>query len=401
MGSKCNSAERLNDEFAASISVDFDTELDRRSSESLKWHRHPSDVLPMFVADMDFLSPTFIAEALKKRVAHGCFGYASAPASVKEVVCSMLQNSYGWKVEPDWLVFLPGLVSALAMAARMTARERHKVIVPTPCYPPFAHAPHYMDCETIFVPLKCEKFSTWSLDLKGLDKAADEGGRTLLLCNPQNPTGHVFRHRELEELASWAKDREVTIVSDEIHCGLILDEDLHHIPVASLDEATASRTITLMAPSKTFNVPGIGVSFAVVPNAHLRKRFEREGEDIVPPTNLFGYTVCEAAYLHGEPWRRALVRYLRANRDIIIETLKPYSSLVQVNCPEATYLSWMNFSNCGWENPASEILKRGRVALGIGADFHDSRCARLTFGCPRSTLEEGLRRITKVLDEVG
>ena len=385
----------------AGNSIDFDVELDRRSSESFKWHKHPSDVLPMFVADMDFLSPACVIESLQRRVAHGCFGYASAPASTRTVICAMLQQSYGWTVDPRSIVFLPGLVPAIAMAARMTARAGNKVIVPTPCYPPFSRAPRYMDCEIVRVPLTCDGFSSWSLDMKALDAAVEQGGRTLLLCNPQNPTGHVFRRHELEDLSRWAREREVLIVSDEIHCGLVLDEDLTHIPVASLGEDTAYRTITLMAPSKTYNVPGISIGFAIVPNEELRSHFEREGEDIVPPPNLFGYATCEAVYQHGESWRQALVSYLRGNRDLVVKTLKPYSSLVQVNQPEATYLSWLNFRGTGWDNPAAELLKRCRVALGAGADFHDPLCARLTFGCPRSMLAEGLRRIIRALDDAG
>lgn len=377
---------------------DFDRVLNRRESDSFKWHKYPADVLPMFVADMDFVSPPAIRKALQERVAHGCFGYAAAPETARATICSMLRENYGWIAELGWIVFLPGLVSAVAMAARMTARDGHKVIVPAPCYPPFTRAPEYMECETIRVPLRTDGSSNWSLDIAALDRAADAGGRLLILCNPYNPTGHVFRREELQAVAEWARIRKVTIVSDEIHCGLLLDEDLRHIPIASLNDDAAGRTITLMAPSKTYNVPGIGIGFAIIPDADLRRRFEREGEDIVPEPSLFGYTVCEAAYRDCEPWRQALLRYLRANRDLVGEALQPYAAQVRFNRPEATYLAWLNLSGTGWSDPAGELLRRGRVALGVGAEFHDPACARLNFGCPRSTLLEGLSRIVRALE---
>ncbi len=378
----------------------FDAAIDRRSSDSLKWHKFRPDVLPMFVADMDFKSPACITRAIEERAAHGCYGYASPPQSVLETVWRMLDDLYGWKVEPSSIVFLPGLVPALAMAARMTARAGNKIIVPTPCYPPFVHAPRYMDCESILVPLKCEDFSNWTLDYAALDQAVAQGGRTLYLCNPQNPTGHVFRRGELEALAAWAERHDVLIISDEIHAGLVLDEELRHIPIGSLSSTASARTITLMAPSKTFNVPGIGIGFAIIPDAELRKRFKREGEEIVPMPSLFGYAVCEAAYREGGAWQQALIRYLRVNRDLVVKTLEPYRRFVRVNRPEATYLSWLDASGTGWENPALEFLERGRVALGVGAQFQAPQCARLTFGCPRTMLMEGLERVVKVLDHL-
>ena len=239
---------------------DFDTPVERRATASLKWDKYRNrDIIPLWVADMDFRSPPAVIRALQQRVAYGVFGYTITPQELNEAVVVMLKNLYGWEIEAECLVWLPGLVTGLNVVCRAVGIKGDDVMTAVPVYPPFLTAPEHFRRNLVKVPLK-EKNNRWQFDFDRLESSITPKTRVFILCNPHNPVGRVYARDELETLAAVCKKHDIIICSDEIHCGLILDKDKPHIPVATLDPETAARTITLMAASKTFNLPGLGLS---------------------------------------------------------------------------------------------------------------------------------------------
>ena len=234
---------------------DFDTSVERRATASLKWDKYRNrDIIPLWVADMDFRSPPAVIRALQQRVAYGIFGYTIAPQELNDVVVVMLKNLYGWEIEAEWLVWLPGLVTGLNVVCRAVGEEGDDVMTAVPVYPPFLTAPGHFRRNLIKVPLK-EKNNCWQFDFDRLERSITAKTRLFILCNPHNPVGRVYARDELETLVALCKKHDILICSDEIHCGLILDKDKPHIPAASLDPDTAARTITLMAASKHLICP--------------------------------------------------------------------------------------------------------------------------------------------------
>jgi cysteine-S-conjugate beta-lyase len=375
---------------------DFDTVWERRGTDSQKWQKYPGqDVLPMWVADMDFKSPPAILEALEERVKHGIFGYARPTKATVDAVVSALLVRYGWAVDPSWLVWLPGLVCGLNVTAQAFAQPGEAVMCCTPVYPPFMTAPKNSGRESIAVPLVHRAAAgRWEMDFDAMEKAVTARTKLFFLCNPHNPVARVFRKDELIKLAEFCLKHDLILCSDEIHCDLILDV-LPHIPTATLGAEIAARTVTLMAPSKTYNVPGLGTSFAVISDPKLRATFVRATAGIVAEVTTLGFAACEAAYRDSEPWRQALLTYLRGNRELIAQYIASDLPGVSLEAPiEATYLAWLNVQALGLSDPVAHFEKHG-VGLSDGAFFGERRGlhVRLNFGCPRSTLEEGLRRI--------
>ncbi len=373
----------------------FDEIIDRRGTASEKWDKYRDrDVIPLWVADMDFRSPPAVIDALHERVSHGVFGYTAPPEGLTRAVIDALRSEFGWQVSDEWLTWLPGLVTGLNVCCRAVGEARDEVITFTPVYPPFMSAPPLADRALVKVPLRYAE-GLWGLDLEALERAVTPRSRLLLLCSPHNPVGRVWTLQELRSLADFARRHELVICSDEIHAGLVLDEQLRHLPIAALDPKTGGRTITLLAPSKTFNVPGLGCSFAVIADAGLRRSFRKAMGRIVPHVNLLGYTAAEAAYRYGEPWRRELLVYLRGNRDLVEREVArmPGLSVARV---EATYLSWIDVRETGIEDPVGFFEQAG-VGLSGGADFGLPGFVRLNFGCPRSLLAEALRRMREAL----
>ena len=372
----------------------FDTPVDRCNTASLKWDRYGNrDIIPLWVADMDFRSPTAVIEALGRRVEHGIFGYCVAPKSLNEVVVEMLGRRYGWQVDPEHLVCLPGLVCGLNVACRSVAAEHDDVMTMVPIYPPFLSAPVDSKQELVTVPLKAGK-EKWEIDFVLLEQSITKKTRLLLFCSPQNPVGRVFNHEELVELVSICSKHDIIICSDEIHCDLILDADKKHIPTASISPEAAARTITLMAPSKTFNIPGLGCSFAVISNRDLRNKFLQAMQGIVPDVNIFGFTATEAAYRDGWDWLAGLLEYLRGNSLLVEQEIGSMEGLVMHHV-EATYLAWIDASSIDPLSPARYFEKAG-VGLSEGSDFGFPGFVRLNFGCQRSLLQEALQRMKKV-----
>ena len=377
---------------------DFDEIVDRRGTASEKWDRYRGrDVIPLWVADMDFRSPPAIIEALHERVNHGIFGYTGPPDGLAQAVTESLSREFGWRVQKEWITWLPGLVTGLNVCCRAVGAEGDEVVAFTPVYPPFMSAPPLAGRTLVKVPLRFSG-GHWGLDLESLERAVTPKTRLLLFCSPHNPVGRVWTERELTDLADFAKRNDLVICSDEIHAGLMLDEKARHIPIATLSPETDRRTITLLAPSKTFNVPGLGCSFAVISDDSLRRSFRKAMGRIVPHVNLLGYTAAEAAYRHGEGWRRELLVYLRGNRDLVAREIAgmPGMSVAHV---EATYLSWIDVRETGIADPVAFFEQAG-VGLSGGADFGLPGFVRLNFGCPRPLLAEALRRMRVSLEEL-
>lgn len=374
---------------------DFDTLVDRSNTGSEKWDKYQGrDIIPLWVADMDFRSPPAVIAALHERIEHGVFGYTHPPQGVVEAVLEHLERDFGWQVEAKWLVWLPGLVCGLNVLCRAVGEEGDEAITFTPIYPPFLTAPLLSVRNTVKVPLQLDG-GRWVADIKALERVITPRSKLLLLCSPHNPVGRSWTQDELQQFADVAERHDLVIGSDDIHAGLILDEGTRHIPIATLSPETARRTITLLAPSKTYNIPGLGCSFAVISDPALRKSFIRAAGRIVPHVNLLGYTAAEAAYRYGEQWRQALLAYLRGNRCLVEKAIGSMPGLTTTHV-EATYLAWIDTRAAGLENPGRFFEEAG-VGLSDGADFDAPGFVRLNFGCSRSLLVEALRRMSTAL----
>lgn len=378
---------------------DFDTVPERRDTDSQKWQKYAGrDVLPMWVADMDFASAPPIIEALHKRVDHGVFGYARPVKSTVDAMVDAMQQRYGWKIEPSWIVWLPGLVVGLNVTAQAFAEPGDEVLTLSPVYPPFMSAPKNSARASVTVPFELVD-GRWAINWEALERAVTPRTKLFYLCNPHNPLARVWRREELVRLAEFCEKHNLILCSDEIHCDLILDPSLPHIPTSVLSPEIAARTITLMAPSKTYNVPGLGTSIAIIPDAMRRARFVRATAGIVAEVTSLGFTACEAAYRDCEPWRQELLAYLRGNRDYLLKTIASDLPGIRVEAPvEATYLLWMNVSALGLADPIAHFEKHG-VGLSEGAFFGAPKGShiRMNFGCTRATLVEAMRRMKAAL----
>jgi cysteine-S-conjugate beta-lyase len=377
------------------ICFDFSIPVERRDTASMKWDKYKGrDIIPLWVADMDFRSPPAVIDALQQRVAHGVFGYTIPPESLNTVVVKMLQADYGWVIEPQWLVWLPGLVTGLNVACRAVGKDDDDVMTAVPVYPPFLTAPENSRRRLVKVPLQ-EKDNQWTFDFDRLESAITPGTRLFLLCNPHNPVGRIFSREELTALAMICEKHDIIICSDEIHCGLLLDEDKVHLPTSTLDPEVARRTITLMSPSKTFNLPGLGCAFAVIPDEKLRRRFVQAKTGIVPLINALGFTAAEAAYRDCADWHAGLLEYLRGNRDTVARAIADLPMLSMAPL-EATYLAWIDVRCADLPNPVRFFEDAG-VGLQDGIEFDGPGFVRLNFGCQRPLLQEALDRMKSAM----
>jgi len=398
------------------VKFDFDRPIDFRNGDSVKWNRYADrDVLPLWVADMDFAAPPAVVEALQHRVARATFGYAEPWPSLVEAVQQHLAHKYSWDIEPDWLVWLPGLVSGLNVACRAV---NGSVLTATPVYPPFLSAPEFSRRTLIDVPLLIANEGwEWDFPATAAALALRPDTRLLLLCHPHNPVGRVWRDEELQEIATLAERYDLIVCSDEIHCDLVLDHTLRHRPFAKISPESARRSITLMAPSKTFNIAGLGCAFAIIPDNTLRRTFRDAMQGMVPHVNALGLAACEAAYRDGGAWHAAVLDYLRDNRDLV-EAEIPRIPGLSMRHVEATYLAWVDARQLcttrGLHN-SQHFFEQGGVGLSSGSDFfrrqpgHDREAAdnqggsfvRLNFACPREMLHLALERMHKAVQMRG
>jgi cystathionine beta-lyase len=379
---------------------DFDQIIDRRHTDSAKWRWYDEDVLPLWVADMDFRSPEPVIRALQERVAHGVFGYAVPPDELCEVVRERLARLYGWSVEPDEIAYFPGVVSAFNVVCRGIGSPGDEVLVEPPIYPPMLRVAGNMGRVRVDVSL-VEGSERYERDLDAFEAAITDRTSLFILCSPHNPTGRVFTRTELEQVAEVCRHHGVVICSDEIHCDFVFPGH-EHVPTAALAPEIAAQTITLLAPSKTFNVAGLGCSLVVIQNPDLRDRVKKAEAGIVPHVNAMGYTAALASYRDGQAWLDELLVYLEANRDYLLEYIAAHLPGIKCYQPEGTYLAWLDCRGAGLPGNAHEFfLERARVALNDGADFgtEGEGLVRLNFGCPRATLTEALERMQAALKE--
>jgi cystathionine beta-lyase len=380
---------------------DFDRVVERRGGpfpDSLKWNKYSArDILPLWVADMDFAAPPAVLDALRCRVDHGVFGYGQPWPSLVEAVVEHCRRDYGWDIESDWIVWLPGLVTGLHVACRATGQAGDAVFTTTPVYPPFLSAPPASQRRIASAEFLLRD-GRWHWDFDAVAAAlARERPKLWLLCHPHNPLGRAWTDDKLREILRLAEKHDVVVCSDEIHCDLILEPGFRHRPFASLSAAAARRSITLMAPSKTFNIPGLGCAFALIPDARLRRDFRSAMHGIVPYVNTLGLVACEAAYREGGGWRAALLDYLRGNARRVEQAVAAMPGLAMAPV-EATYLAWIDARGLGLPDP-QRFFEQAGVGLSDGADFGagGEGFVRLNFGCPRTTLDAALERMATAL----
>ncbi len=373
----------------------FDQIIDRKQSHCEKWDKYKNqDVIPMWVADMDFRSPKCIIDALQTRVEHGVFGYTGVDEGTNEAVVDFIKRHHNWEIKKEWIVWLPGVVSGMNITCKMVEGN---VITNTPIYPHFYKAPLNQKREVIQVPL-IEKNNRYSIDFEAFEQAIKPTCKLFMLCNPYNPGGTVFTKTELEKLINICERHNLIICSDEIHCDLILNENAKHIPIATLSEYSKQNSITLMAPSKTFNIAGLQSSYAIIPNVNLRKEFIRASAGIVHGINLLAITATRVAYTSCDGWLEKLKIYLRENLDLVQEFVAKNPSLKLLD-QDATFLAWIDARSLHVKSPYEFFLEHG-VGLSDGEPFGDKNFIRLNFGCPKSQLKEALKRMQKAMDSL-
>jgi len=376
---------------------DFDTQTDRSNTGSVKWDRYKdTDILPLWVADTDFKAPPAVIGALQERAAHGVFGYTRVPKRLLELVVERMQRLYQWQIKPEWIVCIPGVVGGLNLACRSVGDTVSPVMTPAVIYPHFPEAPLQIDRPLLPVQM-VQRDKRWIIDLDWMAENLDGESKLLLFCNPHNPGGSVYSRAELTQLAELAERHDFVIASDEIHCDLILEPGLEHIPIASLNTDIERRSITLMAVSKTFGLAGLSSAIVIIPDQQLRQKFNFQRVGIISYINLFGLTAMQAAYEHGDDWNRQLVEYLRGNRDFLLREINAIRGL-KLDSVEATYLAWIDVSELGLDNP-HRFFEQAGVGMSPGKEFGDNRFMRLNFGCSRALLEEAVSRIRNAIDQ--
>nr|WP_154324845.1 PatB family C-S lyase [Pantoea sp. 201603H] len=377
------------------MAPNFDQRIDRGHSDSIKWNKYGDrDVLPLWVADTDFRSPDCIIDALQQRINHGVFGYGDTPHELIEVVIQRMAERYNWQVEADWIVLLPGVISGLNLSVRAFTSPNQGTLAPTPIYPPFRLSASWAQRSQLNIQMHLEA-GRWLMDLAATEQQLSGNEKLLMLCNPQNPGGTVYRQEELEAQLRFAQRHDLIVCSDEIHCDLLLEPGARHIPFAALSEDAAQRSITLTSPSKTFNIAGLGASIAIIPNKELRQRFNTARQGIVPGVDVLALVAATAAWRDGQSWLDAQLDYLRVNRDMLVDAVNAMPGLT-MSSPEATYLGWIDVKKLALTNPASFFEEHG-LGFSPGRDFGDDGFIRFNFGCTRATLQEALQRMTRAI----
>ena len=372
----------------------FEDIPNRIGRNSLKWGKYEGkDILPLWVADMDFRSPEEVIRVATEAGEFGNYGYGVCPSSLVDAVIERSKTQYAWELEKHWLLWLPGMVCALNVCCRVF-EDSNQAITQVPIYPPFLTAPGHFGLTCSKLPMILEN-GRFTIDFAALNELGTSPNDLFMLCHPHNPVGTAYRQAELERLAQWILDRELVLCSDEIHCDLLLEPDLTHQPMASLGKDIADRTITLMAPSKTFNLPGFGCSFAIISNGELRRKFKRAMAGIVPDPPAMSFSLTEAAFRHGEKWRIQLLDYLRGNREFALSKLNAMDGLIPYS-PEATYLLWIDARELRVPCPQVFFEDHG-VGLSDGRDFGAPGFLRMNLGCSRDLLQEALGRMSEAI----
>jgi cystathionine beta-lyase len=379
----------------------FDQVIDRRTTDSIKWKKFGDDVIPMWVADMDFVSAEPVIEALHRRVDHGIFGYGVPSDELHGVIRERLNRLYHWRIEEEDLFFSPGLVTGLNVAYQAYTGPGDGVLAQPPVYFHFIKDPAWHGRALNDPPL-VEKGDTYEIDFDRFEKSITPRTKLFVLCNPHNPAARVYTRKELEKLAEICLRHRLVICSDEIHCDLLYPGH-RHIPMATVSPEVSQRTVTLMAPSKTYNLAGLGCSFIIMNNRVLQEAWKRISFGIVPHVNIMGYAACLAAFKHGHDWLEQVLAYLTGNRDFLKQYVAKNLPGVRMFKMEATYLAWLDCRGTGIRGTPSEFfLREARVGLNDGAEFGKGGdgFVRLNFACPLSTLREALDRMAAALKRI-
>lgn len=384
---------------------DFDLMPERRGTNSLKWDgmndrfgKVPEDALPMWVADMDFLSPPCVLGAIRERADQGVFGYSQASVSTYEAVAEWMGSVHGWNVDPDSINFCPGVMPAVGVAIRAFSKPGDGVVIQPPVYPPFFRIIEDNQRKVVENQL-IDQNGHFRMDIEDLKlKLADPKNRILLLCSPHNPVGRVWTKEELEILEHLCIDTGTLLLSDEIHADIVF-KPFRHIPASSLDPLLAGNMITFVSPSKTFNIPGLQTAYTIIPDPSLRAGFQASmsATAIGGHHSNFGLVASDAAYRAGAAWRVAMLEYVMKNRDLALNFFENEMAWVDVSRPEGTYLLWLDFNRCGktGDEINERLINRGKVVLDPGSWFGKEwdGWQRMNLGCPGSLLREGLSRI--------
>ena len=379
----------------------FERNINRRETGSVKWLRYEPDILPMWVADMDFLSPPPVTAALEERVLQGVFGYPEEDTRCAEAMTTWLWEKYRWQVTPDDIILLPGVVNGFNLAAQACASPGEGILFQPPAYKPFFDVAPHGGFEEHQAPLIRTSSGRYVIDKDLFRSAVLPHTAVFLLCNPHNPTGRVLDRSELTFLAETCLKNDLVICSDEIHSDLVYPPH-QHIPIAALDPDIAARTISLFSPSKTFNVAGLKTAAAVITNPDLRKTFLAACRGLVGKPNILGTTAFQAAYQSSADWLDKLLVYLGENRQLVQQFIAQELPALQAYPPEGTYLAWVDCRNLNLEDPYQFFLDEAQVAFNPGRWFGDQGkgFVRLNFACPRNTLREGLDRMKSALDSL-
>lgn len=382
------------------MNFNFDSLPNRRESESAKWRVFGDDILPMWVADMDFRSPEPVIQALHDRIDHGIFGYPLHPEGTKEAVAAWLFNRHSWEVSLDDLILIPGVVAGFHLASHAVTLPGDGVIVQTPTYGPFFNVAGNVNLVQQEMEMVRGEDGQYKIDYHTFEACLTGRSRIFMLCNPQNPTGRVFHQDELEKMAEICLRNNIIICSDDIHSDLVYTGH-KHIPIASLGPEIAAQTITLIAPSKTFNIAGLKASVAIITDKDLRKQFENARKGLLGNINLLGQYATRAAYQDGAPWLDALLAYLESNRDFLYQFIQNELPGIHMALPEGTFLAWLDCRRAGIEgSPSKFFQEQAKVAMNDGEWFGQGGkgFVRLNFGCPRSMLVESLRKMKNALN---
>ncbi len=386
---------------------DFDQVIERRGSGALKYdaldERYgKSDLLPLWVADMDFATPDFIVDALKERLEHPVFGYTLEPENYWPTVQQWIASHHNWQVEREWLTYIPGIVKGIGLAVNCFVNPDEKVIIQPPVYHPFRLTPQGNGREVVFNPLIEKSDGTYAMDFEGLAEVADEKCRMLILSNPHNPAGLVWDAETLRRLAHFCTERNILVISDEIHCDMTLNGH-KHTPFASVSKEAAACSITFGAPSKTFNIAGIVSSYAIVPNPELRNRFYPwlAVNELNEPT-LFAPIATIAAFTQGENWRRQMLRYVESNVEFVIEYCAAHIPAIKPLRPQASFLVWLDCRALGLTQRelVDLFVNKAHLALNDGEMFGKEGIGfmRLNVGCPRATLRQAMEQLKAAIE---
>ena len=378
------------------MTYDFDELIDRTNTDSYKWDKYKDrDIIPLWVADMDFKAAPPILKALEEVTKQGVIGYWHAPDELADVIVKRLEERHHWKIEKEWIVYLPGLVPGLTLSCMVVGNDGDEIITTVPVYGPFMKAPEAAKKKLVKVQMKLEN-KRWTFDFDAIRAAITPRTRMFMLCNPYNPAGTVFSKEELQMLIDICLENKIVICSDEIHCDLILDESKKHMSIATLSKEAENQTITLLSPSKTFNIAGLGCSFAVIPNDEIRTKFTNLKYIVEPMSSAYAYQAALSAYRDCDEWHEQLLAYLRINHDYVLYEMNAITGFSMMPL-ESTYLAWIDTRESGNDNIA-EILENAGVGVSEGGFYFEGRgFIRLNFGTQMKQLEAAIWRMRKVL----